>query len=291
MHNALGAMRYRPKLRDGRMVLGFSGWMDGGEASTGTIEYLVQRLGARKVTEIDPEEFYIYNFPGSMEVTSLFRPHGEIEDGLVTVFEEPTNIFYCNEKHDLVLFKGREPNFRWRQYAECIFALAEELNVGMIYFVGSVAGVVPHTRELRIFGSVSEEELRPLLSQYDLEPSNYEGPTGLVTYMMKQAKHRGVGMASLVAEIPAYVQGRNVKSINAVVRKVIEMLGLSVDLGDLELMTKQFERKLNEVVEDRPELADLLRKMENNYDKEVEDIQMADLRAWFEKQDIRLNLD
>jgi hypothetical protein len=35
----------RPKLKTPRMVLGFSGWMDGGEVSTGTVEYLRDKTG------------------------------------------------------------------------------------------------------------------------------------------------------------------------------------------------------------------------------------------------------
>ena len=33
-----------PNLREPRLVLGFSGWMDGGEVSTGTVGYLARTL-------------------------------------------------------------------------------------------------------------------------------------------------------------------------------------------------------------------------------------------------------
>ena len=35
----------RPDLSDGRLVLAFTGWMDGGEVSTGTVQGLVDELG------------------------------------------------------------------------------------------------------------------------------------------------------------------------------------------------------------------------------------------------------
>jgi len=41
----------RPNLRNSRLLLGFSGWMDGGEVSTGTIRYLIDKLAASDVTE------------------------------------------------------------------------------------------------------------------------------------------------------------------------------------------------------------------------------------------------
>jgi hypothetical protein len=42
------------------MVMGFSGWMDGGEVSTGSVKRLIKTLGAEKIAEISPEPLYIY---------------------------------------------------------------------------------------------------------------------------------------------------------------------------------------------------------------------------------------
>ena len=51
----------RPSLEAPSMIIGFSGWMDGGDVSTGTIEYLKNKLKANKFAEINPGEFYIFN--------------------------------------------------------------------------------------------------------------------------------------------------------------------------------------------------------------------------------------
>ena len=72
-----------PELDNATLVLALSGWMDGGEVSTGTVKRLVDLLQAEPLAEIDPDPFYLYSFPGSMEVAALFRPHIKIEDGLV----------------------------------------------------------------------------------------------------------------------------------------------------------------------------------------------------------------
>ena len=49
----------KPDLRNPRLLMGFSGWMDGGDVSTGTVQCLVDKLGAEKLAEIDPNGFYI----------------------------------------------------------------------------------------------------------------------------------------------------------------------------------------------------------------------------------------
>src|SRR5437868_15504630 len=100
----------RPALDGATLVLAFAGWMDGGDVSTGTVRRLVDLLGARSVAEIDPEPFYLYNFPGSMELAALFRPAITVEDGLLTALEMPSNVLHCHEPANLVLFLGKAPN-------------------------------------------------------------------------------------------------------------------------------------------------------------------------------------
>ena len=46
-----------PKLSGARLVMGFTGWMDGGDVSTGTIDYLVDALGADRIADIDPAPY------------------------------------------------------------------------------------------------------------------------------------------------------------------------------------------------------------------------------------------
>jgi hypothetical protein len=152
-------IRECPVLDKGTLVLALNGWMDGGDVSTGTVQRLVDLLGARPIAEIDPEPFYIYNFPGSMEIAALFRPHIRIEDGQVASCDMPLNSFFCREPANLLLFIGREPNLRWRAFGDCIVALAHRMGIRRVVFVGSFGGAVPHTREPRLHVTCSEARL------------------------------------------------------------------------------------------------------------------------------------
>ena len=149
------------KLTDGKLLIGLSGWMNGCEISTNAADYFIEKLDASKVGFIAPNGFYIYNFPGSMETTAMLRPHTRIENGIVQSYNEPENTFFCDEKNNLLFFIGREPNIRWHKYGECIFSVCRQLGIKSIYFVGSVAGLVPHNREPRFFCSISDESLNP----------------------------------------------------------------------------------------------------------------------------------
>lgn len=278
-----------PNLSGPKVLLGFSGWMDGGEVSTGTVKYLVNKLDARKFAEIEPEGFYIYNFPGSMEMTALFRPHTKIEDGLIRTFEVSTNEFFCHEQSNLILFVGKEPNLQWSDFMDCIFSLCSQFNVRMIYFIGSVAGLVPHTREPRLLCSISDPTLKEVFQHYGVRFTNYEGPASFITCMTANAARYGLGMVSLVATIPAYVQGNNPKCIEAVTRRLAGILGLHVEIDDLRHISDEFERRLSDAVQEQPELAGNIGKLEEDYDNEIFDTEMGDLKNWLQQKGIRLD--
>ena len=222
-------------------------------------------------------------------MASLFRPLGKIEAGLITEFGWPDNTFYCDEGRGLVLFEGKEPNLRWGEYADCIFAMAKALGVRTVYFVGSVGGLVTHTREPRIFSAVSDESLKDELASFGVRFSDYQGPMSLITYLMVEAPRHGLRIITLVAEIPAYVQGRNPKSIEAVIRKLTTIMGRPVELEALRTVSDEWEKRVTEVVRERADLAEYIAKLEADYDNEVFDTQMGDLKDWLEQRGIRLD--
>ena len=262
-------VRRYPEYDAGTLVLAFTGWMDGGDVSTGTVLRLVNLLSAKRMAVIDPEPFYIYNFPGSMEITALFRPHVEIEKGLIKTFELPANVFYAYDDAQLMLFVGKEPNLRWRTFGDAIFHLAHRAGIRRIVFVGSFGGSVPHTRQPRLFVTCSKEELLPEMDQYGVRRSSYEGPGSFTTYLMTRAATEGIDMVSLVAEIPGYLQGTNPLSIEAVTRRLAKILHLPLDLAPLRAASTQWELEVSNAIEENQELADKVRELEADYDNEL----------------------
>ncbi len=258
-----------PALHEATLVLSLGGWMDGGDVSTGTVRRLVQLIDAQKIAEINPEPFYVYNLPGSMEYAAVVRPHAEIKDGLVESFDVPQSVFYCHEPANLLLFVGNEPNMHWQRFGRCVFHLAREVGVRRILFIGSYGGVVPHTRQPRLYVTASEQRLIGEMLRYGVTATNYAGPGSFTTYLMTQAPSAQLEMVSLVAEIPSYLQGPNLSCIEAVTRRLATILRLPLDLDSLRAASTRWELEVSTQVERDEDLALQIRRLEQAYDNDL----------------------
>lgn len=176
----------------------------------------------------------------------------------------------------------------WVDFADCIFAFCRQFNVKSVYLIGSVAGLVPHTRDPMLFCSVSDAQMKPRFEGYGIKFSDYEGPASITTYLTTRAKEHEVEVVSIVAAVPAYVQGANPKCIVAVTRRIAGMLGVHIDLEDLQATADDFEKRLTEVVQEEPELAENVTKLEQDYDNEIFS-EMGELKHWLHQKGIRLD--
>ena len=219
----------------------------------------------------------------------MFRPHVNLADGFIEDYREPANIFYGDPANRLILFVGKEPHLRWQEFTELFFQFARQAHVQEIYFIGSFAGLVPHSREPKLSGSVSSQGARDKMAHYHLRFSDYQGPASITTYMLQIAQKKQINMTNLVAEIPAYIEGRNPRCIEAMMRRAVALLGIDLNLDDLRLAADEFERRINEVVAERDDLAEHIHKLEEIYDQELFNTEMPDLRNWLQQRGIRLD--
>ena len=275
----------RPLLSNPSLLVGFTGWMDGGDVSSGSVAYLQKKFTAEMIAEIDPQDFYLFNFPGSMEEVAQFRPYTLIKEGIITEFHYPQNQFFCASKENLLLFLGKEPNMKWNEYVENIFFLGKEFGVKRIYFIGSVSGLIPHTREPRVTCSVSDERLKKELEGYNLYFNDYEGPASITTLFTLMAPQKGVEMINLVVEIPMYIQATNPKGISSALGILSSLLNLPLVGEDLVNMSEEFDRNVEQLVKKYPDLVERIKKLEENYDREIlEDDQ--NFREWLRRHGI-----
>jgi proteasome assembly chaperone (PAC2) family protein len=250
-----------PELRSPVLVAAFAGWNDAASAATTALEAVAVSLGAQRVAEIDPEEFYDF------QVT---RPTIRMAEGLTREVDWPANYIYAavapNAERDIVIVSGIEPNLRWRSFADAVLEAAERFNVSMVVTLGALLADVPHTLSVPITGLASDPDLVERLS---LSRSSYEGPTGIVGVLHDACRQRGITSASLWAAVPHYVAAvPNPKAALALLRRLEGFTGIAIEASELEDAMGRFETQVDRAVASNPEIEDLVRRLESEQAEE-----------------------
>jgi len=242
-------------LRAPAMVCAFQGWNDAGDAASSAVSFLSSALDARRFARVDSEEFYDFqaNRPSVQFNDDNER---EIVWPTVEVFEAPAP----RAPRDLVLVQGVEPSLRWRAFSGHIVDLAEALGVQVVVTLGALLGDVPHTRPVAISGHASDPAL---MERLGMQGSTYEGPTGIVGVLHNACAQAGLPSASLWAGVPHYVAAAaNPKAALALVRRVEGLIGVSVDVSELESAAADYERQVGLAVQSDPDIQAFVERLE-----------------------------
>ncbi|HXU97647.1 MAG TPA: PAC2 family protein [Jiangellaceae bacterium] len=248
-----------PDLDDPVLVAAFEGWNDAGEAATGVVEHLEESWQAVPLGKIDPEDYYDFQ---------VNRPHVSVDETGVRSLDWPTTRVSLARPagvgRDVVLVRGIEPNMRWRGFCAELLAAVHDLGVERIVTLGALLADVPHTRPVPVTVSTSDEKLAKSLG---LEPSRYQGPTGIVGVLQDAARRDGLVATTLWAAVPHYVaQSPCPKATLVLLRRIEDLLNLPVPLGDLPDEARAWQHGVEELATEDPEIADYVRRLEQARD-------------------------
>jgi len=243
------------RLDDAIVIAAFEGWNDAGEAASEALSHLLVSWRASLLASVDPEDYYDFQ---------VNRPHvGFDVDGSREISWRTTSIWYCEggpSDRDVVLITGIEPNLRWRSFCAELLDYLTQLGASTLITLGALLADVPHTRPVPITGISSNPDLA---ERFDLVPSSYTGPTGIVGVIQEAAHRSGMDTLSYWAAVPHYVgQAPAPKATVALLRRVEDALDLSVPLGDLPEQARAWERQVDELASEDNEVAEYIASLE-----------------------------
>jgi predicted ATP-grasp superfamily ATP-dependent carboligase len=249
----------RPDLRRPVMVAAFRGWNDGGQGASLGGGYLAKQWGAESFAEIESENFYDFQ---------AVRPQVSLEDGLTRKLEWPANTFLHAPipglDRDAVILLGVEPNLRWKTYSGLVLELAQELGIELVVTLGSLLADVPHTRPAPVSAAASDPAL---VEELGVEPSRYEGPTGIVGILLDACRHAGLPSVSLWAAVPHYVSlAPSPRAALALCRRLGELVGTEIDVAELEQAAEEYAEQVTEAVASDAETAAYVEELERRVD-------------------------
>lgn len=250
------------------LIAAFEGWNDAGDAATRAVAHLAEHWNAEGFAEIDPEEFY--------DFTST-RPLVRLDDGLTRSIEWPGNRFSWARPADsggVVLLRGMEPQLRWRTFCAQVIEVATALECRLVLTLGALLAEVAHSRPTPVFGNAYDPEL---IERLHLEPSHYEGPTGIVGVLHAECTAAGLDSASLWAAVPSYVPSApSPKAALALVERATELMDATAPTMGLTLEAAAYEHEISELAAEDEATVDYVRHLEEQYDANAMAVQSAD---------------
>src|SRR5438045_540027 len=250
----------RPELRGPVLVAAFRGWNDGGQGATLGGGYLARQWGAESFAEIDPENFYDFQ---------AVRPQVSLEEGLTRKLEWPENTFLHAPipglDQDAVILLGVEPNLRWKTYSGLVLELAQDLGIELVVTLGSLLADVPHTRPAPVSAAASDPSL---VEELGVEPSRYEGPTGILGVLLDACRQAGIPSVSLWAAVPHYVSlAPSPRAALALCERLATLIGATIDTKELQEASDAYAEQVSAAVSSDSETQAYVEELEQRSDE------------------------
>jgi proteasome assembly chaperone (PAC2) family protein len=248
------------------MLAGWRQWADAGSLSSGLPQYLIQQRGARKIGQIRPDGFYLFQIPGTHD---LVRPVVKFEDGYPLSLTTPRNEFHYagNDELGIVIFLGDEPHLDIERYTATLLHAARELKAQRIVGFGGVYGEFPYNKERMVSCVYSRREMKAEIDALAVTLSDYHGGASIGSYLCRRAGDRGMEFVGMYGFVPTYdfsnfgQVGNGIRVENdfmawlGVMRRVNHMLKTDFDLTELEQKSDQLIRVLDEKVDELESMA------------------------------------
>jgi PAC2 family len=251
-----------PGFTSGRiLVVAFEGWNDAGEAASGVVQTLKEQLDVYPIAEVDPEDYFDYQFN---------RPTVEVdEDGARQLIWPGVTIYGPTQPGaargaSIYLLQGTEPSRGWKTFTEEIFEVVEDAEITGIVFLGAMLADVPHTRPISVFTSSEDVAVREFLA---IERSTYEGPVGILSVLSDAAQKAGIATVSVWASVPHYVHNSpSPKATLAIIEKLEQLIDVVIPRGDLVEESAAWENGIDALAGDDEEMAAYIEQLEQARD-------------------------
>ena len=257
----------RPVLTRAVLVASFRGWNDGGQGASMASAFLSRTWRAEQFASIDPESFFDFQST---------RPHVSLVEGTVRKIDWPENVFQHAQPprtdRNAVLLLGTEPSLRWRTFAGLVSGLAKDLGVELVVTLGSLLADVPHTRPSPVTASASDQSL---VDELGVQPSRYEGPTGIVGVLHDAVRSEGIPSVSLWAAVPHYVSlTPSPRAAKALCDRLADLLDVPLDTTELEAASEAYVQQVSEAVAADEETSAYVEELEGRVDDVVEETEL-----------------
>ena len=244
------------------LVVALQGYADAGHAIDSSAQHILAALEHGLVASFNNDELVDYRSrrPTVVLDNNRITEVDPLEIGLHAVRD--------NAGKPFLLLTGPEPDMRWSAFTEAVADLAERFGVSQTLCLYSAPMAVPHTRPLVITAHGNTPEI--MANHFTLD-SRIHVP-GAAALMLEQAlDKRGKNVSGLTAHVPHYLAASDYPLATLrLLESIGEDVGLSLPLGSLQADADRVMHQISTQVDDSPEILQIVRALENQYDRELE---------------------
>ena len=251
-----------PELKDPHVLAVLRPWIDVGNVGTLSMRRLERHLESKEIGRlVKPGRYYDF---------TRYRPKSILKQGVREYNIPSTTISTSVREHgpDLITLHLLEPHLYGEDYTDSVIEVLKYFGVKRYSMIGAMYDMVPHTRKLLVSGGTVDAKNEEEYKLVGVRPSDYEGPT-TITYLISNAlEEMDIETRIFVVHLPQYFQVEEDFTGTARLMEILcTLYGLPSRLADPERGRQQYA-SLQNIVSDTSEVAGLLERLEERYDRE-----------------------
>jgi predicted ATP-grasp superfamily ATP-dependent carboligase len=244
------------------LLYAFDGFVDSGIAAGLAIGDLVGQTESERLVTFNTDELIDYR--------SRRPPMAFSEEGW-SGYHQPRlgiDLVHDVDGSPFLLMHGPEPDARWEAFTDAIIEVVETFDVRLAIGMHGMPSAAPHTREWKVTGPGNAGELvRQIAGRADAKLQMPGSAMALTEFKLREV---GRQAQTFVVHVPHYLtQMPSPIATTKLMREIGAATGLNFDLSRLEkgasVQREQVDRQINE----QPELAEAIKKMEEEYDRSL----------------------
>lgn len=251
----------RPELDAPVLVIALEGWIDAGFAAATALATIRAQTELDVVATFDADTLLDHR---------ARRPTLHLADGLVTGVTWPAIELTATVDqvgNDVLLLVGAEPDHGWRAFSRAVVDLALEFGVRLVTGLGAYPAPAPHTRPTRVVATAGSPDLAQLVG---FVPGRIDVPGGVAAAIEAQATEVGLPAVGLWAQVPHYAAAMPFPAAAAALLDALHRTaGVAFGTGTLLQEATSTRNRLDSLVADSPEHAELVRQLERQVDHEA----------------------
>ena len=250
-----------PDLSEPVLVVGLEGWIDAGLGASTAMGAMLSTIDTEVLATFDTEYFIDQR---------ARRPIARIVNGITTELTWPEiQMRYGRDGDgaDILFLIGPEPDFHWSDFIDVVTDAAGRFDVRLVVGLGAFPAPTPHTRPVRVIGTVPEASahLLPLVGSVTGE---IEVPAGISAALELGFAEVDMDIITLWARVPHYVASMPYpQAAAALIDGLARIAGLTLDASHLRASADEARQRVDDLVTNNPDHSSMVEQLEEAADE------------------------